>query len=85
MTTEKNNIGKLLLMATLIFSFFSICMCPSDVYANVTGESRYMTEIIADRGDVIVTKYKTINGKQYYRRWNQTQGVWVDPYWIPVS
>lgn len=34
--------------------------------------------------DIIVTKYRFKNGKYQYRRWNETRGVWVDPYWIDV-
>ncbi len=34
--------------------------------------------------DVIVTKTRVYNGKLQYRRWNQTKGVWVDPYWIDM-
>lgn len=32
--------------------------------------------------DVIVVKKRMNNGKLQYRRWNETKGVWVDPYWI---
>lgn len=34
--------------------------------------------------DVIVTKYRLYNGKMQYRRWNETTGTWVDPYWIDL-
>ena len=34
--------------------------------------------------DVIVYKFRIYNGKQQYRRWNETRGYWVDPYWIDV-
>lgn len=34
--------------------------------------------------DKIVIKYRTHLGKLQYRRWNQTKGVWVDPYWIDM-
>ena len=34
--------------------------------------------------DVIVYKYRVENGKYKYRRWNETRGYWVDPYWIDV-
>lgn len=37
---------------------------------------------IAPYADVIVYKYRLYNGKQQYRRWNETRGYWVDPYWI---
>ena len=32
--------------------------------------------------DVIVVKFRMYNGKLQYRRWNETEGYWVDPYWI---
>lgn len=35
-----------------------------------------------NRADVIVTKYRLNNGVVQYRRWNETQGYWVDPEWI---
>lgn len=35
--------------------------------------------------DSIVTKYKLINSKLYYRRWNETKGYWVDSEWIPYN
>ena len=35
--------------------------------------------------DVIVWKYKTVDGKLYKRRWNQTKSVWVDSAWILVG
>jgi len=34
---------------------------------------------------VIVTAYKTEFGLTFYRRWNQTKGVWVDQYWTQVG
>lgn len=37
---------------------------------------------ITPHADVIVYKYRIYNGKYQYRRWNETRGYWVDPYWI---
>lgn len=34
--------------------------------------------------DVIEYKFRIINGKHQYRRWNATKGKWVDPYWITI-
>ena len=34
------------------------------------------------RATVIVRKYRILNGVRQYRRWNETFGYWVDPYWI---
>ena len=39
---------------------------------------------IAPCADVIVDKFRLYNGKQQYRRWNETRGYWVDPYWIDM-
>lgn len=40
--------------------------------------------IIAPYADVIVTKTRIYNGKQQYRRWNETRGYWVDSYRIDL-
>lgn len=37
---------------------------------------------ITPYADVIVYKYRIYNGVHQYRRWNETRGYWVDPYWI---
>ncbi len=37
------------------------------------------------RADVIVRKLRLNNGVLQYRRWNETQGCWVDPDWIDVN
>ncbi len=42
------------------------------------------TTAIEPRKDVIVSKYRYYNGKVQYRRWNETYGYWVDPYWIDL-
>jgi hypothetical protein len=38
--------------------------------------------VITPYADVIVKAYRSNNGVIQYRRWNQTRGYWVDPYWI---
>lgn len=35
--------------------------------------------------DHIETKYRYHNGHLQCRRWNATQGYWVDPYWENVT
>lgn len=37
---------------------------------------------IKPRADVIVTKFRVLDGVIQYRRWNKTRGVWVDDDWI---
>ena len=39
---------------------------------------------ISPRVDVIVMKYRVYNGVLQCRRWNETWGYWVDPFWIVV-
>lgn len=35
--------------------------------------------------DEIIIKGRIYQGKYQIRRWNATQGYWVDPYWIDVN
>lgn len=42
-------------------------------------------EDIQPHADVIVTKYRAYQGKLQKRRWNETRGYWVDPYWITIG
>ena len=40
------------------------------------------TQDVEERiSDHIEMKYRYHNGHLQYRRWNATQGYWVDPYW----
>lgn len=39
-------------------------------------------EGIVPYADVIVTKFRVVNGVTQYRRWNETKGYWVDSDWI---
>lgn len=34
--------------------------------------------------DEIGYVYRSVNGHLQKRRWNYTQGCWVDPYWTPA-
>ena len=40
---------------------------------------------IVPYADVIVKKIREYNGRLQYRRWNETQGYWVDPAWIDLT
>ena len=40
---------------------------------------------IMPHADVIVLKQRMYRGRLQYRRWNETRGYWVDPYWIDVN
>lgn len=37
---------------------------------------------LADEIEIITRIY---HGRHQYRRWNVTQGYWVDPYWIDIA
>ena len=37
------------------------------------------------RADVIKKIFRLYDGVLQYRRWNETQGYWVDPDWINVG
>lgn len=54
------------------------------IYNETTPLDKFSVEqtIITPYADVIVKKYRDYNGVIQYRRWNQTRGYWVDPYWI---
>lgn len=47
------------------------------------------TEVTQDAeariSDHIEMKYRYHNGHVQCRRWNATQGYWVDPYWITLT
>lgn len=32
--------------------------------------------------DLIIYYYKTVNGNVYIKRWNDTQGYWIDSDWV---
>lgn len=60
---------------------FTFNVSASDFLQDTTDIS---TELISPRADVIVYKYKPIDGKLYKRRWNETKKVWVDSVWTPA-
>jgi len=47
-------------------------------------EVTIQSETDATRAIVIVVKYRKHQGRLQTRRWNKTDGCWVDPYWINV-
>lgn len=71
-------LGAAAIMATAVPTAFAADIPPMAI-SQSTSEST-----IAPCADVIVYKYRIYNGKQQYRRWNETRGYWVDPYWIDL-
>ncbi len=43
------------------------------------------SSVAQPQADVIRTKYRVYNHKLQKRRWNETRGYWVDPYWITIA
>lgn len=43
-----------------------------------------LSDNLETRMDKIVKKFRVYNGVLQYRRWNETKGKWVDPYWIDM-
>ena len=76
---------KKICMLGLLLSLGSIGMT---VGANETTAIQN-TEVIQDVegriADEIILKYRYLNGHLQCRRWNATQGYWVDPYWENVT
>ena len=64
-------------MASLIPSSYAMELSPIPVPIEFADEGT-----IIPFADVIVYKYRIYNGKCQYRRWNETRGYWVDPYWM---
>lgn len=86
---------KLLLKITAAFAALALCVSLSGGMTaaaasdeNNLPEAPVITASSDDDGDmvimadVIVYRWRTYNGVPQYRRWNETQGYWVDPYWI---
>lgn len=74
---------RLIVTLLITLTLFSVCL---PVYAAETGvsETSNSESIIEPRADVIVVKYRLHNGVYQFRRWNETRGYWVDPYWMDL-
>lgn len=72
-------IATILLVSTSIPSAHAVSSVAQVLYISASNEGETIPF-----ADVIVYKYRIYNGKRQYRRWNETRGYWVDPYWIDV-
>ena len=73
-------LATVLLVSTFIPSAYAANSVSEVLYISASNESE-----IVPFADVIVYQYRIYNGKRQYRRWNETRGYWVDPYWIDVT
>jgi len=74
---------KKLISVILVLSLLSPLELVS-VFANNEPPEPTPPPSISTYAHVIVTQYQYIYGVLCYRRWNQTKGTWVDPYWTQV-
>ena len=74
---------KLIVTLLIVLSLFTVCLPAYAAEADVL-ETSESESVIEPRADVIVMKYRLHNGVYQYRRWNETQGYWVDPYWMDI-
>lgn len=69
------------MVATLAFSAL-----PATIPTLLQAETTVEAAEIEPRADVIYWRYRTLSdGTIQKRRWNETRGYWVDPYWITVN
>lgn len=71
--------------AAVLLASSAPAACAVDVIAQtpVAQTTASVTEI-TPRADVIIYKTRIYQGREQYRRWNETRGYWVDPDWIDL-
>lgn len=74
-------------MCVLLFalSLGSIGMTAGANEITVVQETETVQDVEGRIADEIIMKYRYLNGHLQCRRWNATQGYWVDPYWRNVT
>ncbi len=77
---------KIIVLFLSLLLFVSVLLPLSASAKEVTVEpvSAGTTTEISPRADVVVVKFRIYNGVLQFRRWNETWGYWVDPYWMNV-
>ena len=75
---------KLIVILLVVLSLCTVCL-PAYAAETDTPEASATESVIEPRADVIVMKYRVYNGVYQCRRWNETQGYWVDPYWVNIN
>lgn len=71
----------LLVAVVLTFTLFTTTAFAANEKAPILSQNT-SDIIITPYADVIVKYYRMYDGLVQYRRWNETRGYWVDPYWI---
>ena len=63
----------------------SVCFLALRSHDSVAQENETTQDVEGRVSDTIEMKYRYYNGHVQCRRWNATQGYWVDPYWRNVT
>lgn len=72
---------KKMMIFVLSLSLMNIGMTVGANEVTVVQETEITQDVEGRIADEIIMKYRYLNGHLQYRRWNATQGYWVDPYW----
>ena len=72
---------KKIMIFILSLSLMNIGMTVEANEVTVVQETEITQDVEERIADEIIMKYRYLNGHLQYRRWNATQGYWVDPYW----
>lgn len=72
---------KKIMIFILSLSLMNIGMTVGANEVTVVQETEITQDVEERIADEIIMKYRYLNGHLQYRRWNATQGYWVDPYW----
>lgn len=69
----------------LALALGSLSMTVGASETNVVQDIEVAQDVEERVADHIIMKYRTLNGHLQCRRWNATQGYWVDPHWITLT
>lgn len=69
----------------LVLSFGSMGITAGASETTVVPDTEVVQDVEERVADHIIMKYRNLNGHVQCRRWNATQGYWVDPYWITLT
>ncbi len=83
--TNSNRFKQTIRVFVFAVSFFSVSFMGTFPLKSQAFSPSSVSSSSIQATDTIVTKFRVHNGKQQYRRWNQTRACWVDPDWIDLN
>lgn len=72
-------------MVLMVLALGSMGMMAAANETTVVQDTEVVQDVESRIADHIEMKYRYYNGHVQCRRWNATQGYWVDPYWQNVT